>query len=793
MRRGLDIEEIKRLEQPWRDLGITSKSLVGPHHCINPDHQDENKSFSISVKSNGAIVFNCFGCPGGFHGTIIDAYVKVGLASDSGDAIRKISERYHIGSERSDHVKANVVKKKTPNPTEARAPELKETLNKEDRPSRGVFDNGTKTFYPFDEATSIDVVNMEYQGIGHRALAVSRWDPKGGRKVIRQSWFDGKVWRSYISDKDCLIPLYNFEEMNDPSKVILLVEGEKALRAVEEQARALDMIPTSWIGGANGLKRTDFSVAVGGKCIIWYDNDAAGEAAAEKLAERLGPRTSLLNPFPDMGNEYAKCDAHDWIVRMGKTLSTAIADGLKAQEAPPTIEELLDSSADLDDLIKRVIPEFFDKLSPDDVEQILFADMAGEKYKGRKRVINKAMKNAAPVIDVISPAEVGARIMIANLGGHVTYFNGVFHYYDGRIWQEIARSYVGKLVYQAAVEARTPETQDINKLCRDIEATVTRMCGQENDNFAQVPRNILCVENGELHLIGDKWVLRDFSPKSYLTSYIPARYEPGAKCPMYDKALLEIFSGDQDLVDYWHGVTGYWASKDRSTPAFFVLYGHGANGKSALMNFTTTYLLGPNSTFNARMSELNANFGVINMKNRAIVFDDDLERGYTLPSGLIKKYCGLTEISANRKGMSYEHFTNTCSIVMSANSLPRSKDNSAGTRRRAHIIPFKRQFSEQEQDPYVFSRIAAQEMSGALNAMLAGHLRGIKRPAAVRKATREWFFDANIYARYFSSTDDVKLTIEGYDDFKNWCYVFNHQHRYISFDDYLTEMRELSL
>lgn len=91
-------------------------------------------------------------------------------------------------------------------------------------------------------------------------------------------------------------PIYNIKELvNNPSKPVLVVEGEKASESAKKQFP--DMVVVSWCGGASATKLTNWSVMKDRDIVIWPDNDKAGQKAAISIQEECqknGARVSEI-------------------------------------------------------------------------------------------------------------------------------------------------------------------------------------------------------------------------------------------------------------------------------------------------------------------------------------------------------------------------------------------------------------------------------------------------------------------------------------------------------------------
>ena len=115
--------------------------------------------------------------------------------------------------------------------------------------------------------------------------------------------------------------------------------------------------------------------------------------------------------------------------------------------------------------------------------------------------------------------------------------------------------------------------------------------------------------NGEVWLDKDgKAELRPHDPASRLTYCLPVAFDPSATCPIFDKTLHEIFgeaSDPQDMARHCDEFFGYGIQPRRDIPTFWLLIGHGANGKSKLLQ-TLQRLVGPASVMNAPIAKFQA-------------------------------------------------------------------------------------------------------------------------------------------------------------------------------------------
>src|SRR5208283_1014547 len=155
-----------------------------------------------------------------------------------------------------------------------------------------------------------------------------------------------------------------------------------------------------------------------------------------------------------------------------------------------------------------------------------------------------------------------------------------------------------------------------------------------NDN----PQPIINCQNGELVIESDGSITPyPHRPESRLIHCLPIIYDPSATCPKYDEALLGIFSKSNNCVDvirHWHEFEGYAIQSKRDISSFWLLIGHGSNGKSALLKLLQK-LLGPDSVLNDSISAFQKdNFCMAALHGKLLFIDDDMAESVTLADGL---------------------------------------------------------------------------------------------------------------------------------------------------------------
>jgi putative DNA primase/helicase len=161
-------------------------------------------------------------------------------------------------------------------------------------------------------------------------------------------------------------------------------------------------------------------------------------------------------------------------------------------------------------------------------------------------------------------------------------------------------------------------------------------------------------------------------------------------------------------------------------------------------------LLGKQQVHASRVEELEKHrFTMGSLLGKLLFVDDDVRAGARLPDGTLKTISEAKEVTGELKFRDHFNFIVRTVPVLLCNSIPSLADLSYGMRRRLMVIPFDRQFTEEERDPNLFDRICRKELSGVLNRALEGYARVVQRgnrfeiPTPVKEATKVWIQQAN--------------------------------------------------
>jgi len=388
----------------------------------------------------------------------------------------------------------------------------------------------------------------------------------------------------------------------------------------------------------------------------------------------------------------------------------------------------------------------------------------------------------------VDPALQLAHSVLANdfVGGrHLIYEQDRFWHFEKTHWTRVSEEWIKRKVlaqiksFNVKAGANTASLLDqaLRLLQVEMAAKENRLAG-----LCETKR-VINTSSGELWIGKDgKVELRPHSPESYLTHCLDINYDPAATCPLYDKALLGIFSNaayPKAMIRHWHELTGYILQPERNIPMIVVALGGGSNGKTKLVN-TIIQLLGVHLVCAQPIGTFESNrFATASLFGKLLLLDDDVSSNIRLPDGFLKTISEGKIVTAEEKYRSPFNFRALSAPILLSNSTPHLADLSYGMQRRLMVIPFDKQFRGKEKDETLFDRIWASELPGILNRALDGLARlrergSFKLPKDVRNANKKFLSDANPLPAFLVECceKNIKSGIylkEFYLRYQQWC------------------------
>jgi len=237
-----------------------------------------------------------------------------------------------------------------------------------------------------------------------------------------------------------------------------------------------------------------------------------------------------------------------------------------------------------------------------------------------------------------------------------------------------------------------------------------------------------------------------------ITNSTKVDYDPKAKCPLFEKTVLDAFFGDQVMADFFRRLMGYAILGNPKENLIVIPFGDGSNGKSTVLTTVFKALgdyakMSPSETFlgDGKSSAGGAREDLLRLRGARFVYVGEPDENKELKEGLVKSMTGGESIIARGlySKMSVE-FTPSWTVVMPTNHKPIIKGGDHGIWRRLMMVPFTRNYDEDKtvkKDPSRSEKLLA-ELPGVLAWLVRGALEyqreGLNEPCNTKNAREEY-------------------------------------------------------
>jgi putative DNA primase/helicase len=241
-------------------------------------------------------------------------------------------------------------------------------------------------------------------------------------------------------------------------------------------------------------------------------------------------------------------------------------------------------------------------------------------------------------------------------------------------------------------------------------------------------------------------VLAPHDRADLLTKCMAVHYDPEAKAPLFDSFLQRIMP-DPEMRRFLQRSFGL-SMTARLEQRIWFFYGHGANGKSVLVDLMAR-MLGDYAatakietlTGQTKRSGADATPDLIPLMGARMVRASEPEQGERLKEGIIKELTGGEPILVRALHSDFIEVHPVFKLFISGNHKPEIRGTDDGIWRRVLMVLFDVQIPERERDPDLGKKLYL-EAPGILNWMIEGLLSylevGLQVPQQVQDATQAY-------------------------------------------------------
>ena len=281
---------------------------------------------------------------------------------------------------------------------------------------------------------------------------------------------------------------------------------------------------------------------------------------------------------------------------------------------------------------------------------------------------------------------------------HIKKINGQLHIYRDGVYVP---------GYEAIENAMLDEIESLKKRQRSevLDYLLLRCQNCEPCSFDYIAFN-----NGIYNIETD--TLDPFTPNIIITNKIPHNFNKAAASPLVDSVLDKLSCGDKEVRYLLEEAAGacLYRSNTLGGGKMIVLLGDKANGKSTYIDMLKA-MLGTENYSTLDPGETKDRFSTAMLYGKTANLGDDISDGYIGDASQLKKIITGNTIKAERKGQDPFDFTPYCTMICSANDIPRIKDSTGAVQRRLLIVPMNASFSkaDPDYDPTITYKLQQEE------------------------------------------------------------------------------------
>lgn len=409
-----------------------------------------------------------------------------------------------------------------------------------------------------------------------------------------------------------------------------------------------------------------------------------------------------------------------------------------------------------------------------------------------------------------------AMALLAKHGKNMRYVGGVgWHVWDGkryahdpetiaatRLAHDVSADYLARASAMPSGKARASlakwaiQSGNRNRVSGMLDQARSYVFSRP-DELDQNPMLLNC-RNGTLDLADDMLRLREHAQADLLTKLCAMPYLPSAACPIWERFLLEIFDGDEELVAFVQRALGYSLTGQTKEQVIFICHGTGSNGKSVLLETVAAILAdymkrSPAETWISKPVSGGPSNDIAALAGARFVSVIETEHDHKLAEALVKQATGGDTMTARFLHREFFTFTPTFKLWFSTNHKPRIRGADYAIWRRIMLLPFRVTFADEEQaetgqrirDPNLRDKLVA-EYPGILAWMIRGCQawieEGLRPPQVVMDATEGYKDSSDNVSAFVRDACHVGKGIECelgllFAAYENWCEEYDEELR----------------
>lgn len=329
---------------------------------------------------------------------------------------------------------------------------------------------------------------------------------------------------------------------------------------------------------------------------------------------------------------------------------------------------------------------------PDNVQECTLSEPGNPPHPAP--VLKKAPKTQY-IVGMTS--ELNKRVSIISYGNALYYHNGYYYAYLDA--EHLIRLYREHVDYELNYESSLYGYKDLYECCV-TDPKLQRSEAKNEPIYAPLQNGIFDLEKQRLY---------PHSPDRLTFTCIKAKYDPKAKCPVFDSFLFWVTHGNPQLLErFWMALGSLFIYPTRGK-FFIFMEGVSNSGKSVLGNFCQR-LYPKESVSNIRLRTMKENFGLMRLLGAVINFELDMPNTKLNAEVVsrLKQITGGDSIDVPRKYLSSVTLERQIKFVFASNHPLCLDGEDDAFEKRIVYLPFDRAVPDDQQDPYLGDKIWAE-------------------------------------------------------------------------------------
>ncbi len=352
-------------------------------------------------------------------------------------------------------------------------------------------------------------------------------------------------------------------------------------------------------------------------------------------------------------------------------------------------------------------------------------------------------------------------MVIDQVKGNCTFFQGAWHKYANGYWQESKG--INPEIIACLKANRYKGVRPSRARASSVEFFVKIALEVEDDTIVDNYPQYINLKNGIFNL--DSFQLETHRKDVYVTARCEFEYSRNATAPNFRNwisSMLVKENGETDyaLINLLQEAMGYSLTADTSRRVSFWVWGPTGSGKSTLLNLLVALMESYHAPLD--LNQLGTNrFLLARIAGKRLVTFGEADAQTKLADGMYKMLVSDDIIIADVKNREPIEFVPQCKIWWGMNNLPYVADRSGAIDSRVIILPMRQQIPREDWDLELDNKLKA-ELPGIFNFALEG-LQRLRRQGDFTKVEQveslrdEYRKSQDIYAAFLEDADWVIL------------------------------------